>query len=77
MRKASKLIDNWRLTDCTLYSTLEPCTMCLSAMQSFRIKKVIYGTNDIRLGACGSFINLATDYQHPFHTIQISGTIVE
>ena len=75
MRKASKLINNWRLVDCTLYSTLEPCAMCLSAMQSFRIKRVIYGANDHRMGACGSWIDLGS-VKHPFHKIEISGGLL-
>jgi len=75
MRKASKLINNWRLVDCTLYSTLEPCAMCLSAMQSFRIKRVIYGANDHRLGACGSWVDLGSR-KHPFHKIEISGGLL-
>lgn len=75
MRKASKLINNWRLVDCTLYSTLEPCAMCLSAMQSFRIKRIIYGANDHRLGACGSWIDLG-NMKHPFHKIEISGGLL-
>lgn len=75
MRKVSKLINNWRLVDCTLYSTLEPCAMCLSAMQSFRIKRIIYGANDNRLGACGSWIDLG-NMKHPFHKIEISGGLL-
>ena len=75
MRKASKVVSNWRLVDCTIYSTLEPCAMCLSAMQSCRIKKVIYGASDNRLGACGSWIDLGNS-KHPFHKIEISGGLL-
>lgn len=70
MREAAKLNDNWRLSNCTLYSTLEPCPMCLSAMQSFRIKRLVYGAKDIRLGACGSHVNLLDN--HPFHNIEVA-----
>jgi tRNA(Arg) A34 adenosine deaminase TadA len=40
LRKASRLLKNWRLQDCTLYTTVEPCAMCLSAIQSFRVKRL-------------------------------------
>eukprot|EP01038_Epipyxis_sp_PR26KG_P005878 gene5878-8105_t len=75
LKKASKLRNNWRLSDCTLYSTLEPCPMCLGAIYSFRVKRVVYGANDIRLGACGSFINLP-EQKHPFHTLEIKGGVL-
>lgn len=58
MRQAADMQKDWRLLKCTLYSTLEPCPMCLSAMQSFRIDRLVYGAKDTRLGACGSYINL-------------------
>lgn len=72
MREAAQLQSSWRLSDCTVYSTLEPCPMCLAAMQSFRVKRLVYGAKDTRLGACGSFVNLA-EAKHPFHSIEISG----
>jgi tRNA(adenine34) deaminase len=58
IRKASSLVKNWRLLDCTLYTTLEPCPMCMGAIQGSRINKVVYGAKDIRIGACGSWIDL-------------------
>lgn len=72
MREAAALRDEWRLDDCTIYTTLEPCVMCLSAMQAFRVRRLVYGANDIRLGACGSFIDLAQK-RHPFHTVEVVG----
>jgi tRNA(adenine34) deaminase len=72
MREAAQLQGSWRLTGCTLYSTLEPCPMCFAAMQSFRIKRLVYGARDTRLGACGSFVNLG-EAKHPFHTIEVTG----
>lgn len=75
MRQAAELRKDWRLLNCTLYSTLEPCPMCLSAMQSFRIKRLVYGAKDIRLGACGSHINLL-EQKHPFHSIDVSGGLL-
>lgn len=74
LRKAAKLQSNWRLLDCTLYTTLEPCPMCLSAIQNFRVKRLVYGARDIRLGSCGSFVNLL---EHPFHKVEITGGVLE
>lgn len=56
----------WRLTDTTLYSTLEPCPMCLSAVALARVRRLVYGARDLRLGACGTFVDLV-NHQHPFH----------
>lgn len=75
MRQAADMQKDWRLLKCTLYSTLEPCPMCLSAMQSFRIDRLVYGAKDTRLGACGSYINLL-DSKHPFHSIQVTGGLM-
>ncbi len=58
IKKASKRIKNWRLNNCELYVTLEPCPMCTGAIISSRIKKVYIGANDFRMGACGSKIDL-------------------
>jgi len=77
LRKAASLLGNWRLLDTTLYSTLEPCPMCLSAIQSFRVKRVVYGACDLRLGACGTHINLLTKPMHPFHAVDVSGGLLQ
>ena len=58
IRKAGGKLKNYRLTGSSLYVTLEPCTMCLGAIMHARIKRVIYGANDPKTGACGSSINL-------------------
>ena len=76
LRRAADVIGNWRLNDCTLYTTLEPCPMCLGAIQSFRIKKVVYGASDHRLGACGSWVNLV-EAQHPFHLVELEGGVLQ
>ena len=60
--KASKKLDSWRLTDCEMYVTLEPCSMCAGALIQSRIKKVCIGTMDEKTGACGSVLNLLEDY---------------
>lgn len=48
MRKAAKILNNYRLTDCTLYVTLEPCTMCMGAMIHARLKHVVFGAFDLK-----------------------------
>ena len=77
LRKAAKFKNNWRLIGCTLYSTLEPCPMCMSAIQSFRIKRVVYAAKDTRLGACGSYIDLVDNFKHPFHKIEVKSGLLE
>ena len=70
LRDAARVLKNWRLRDCVLYSTLEPCPMCLAAAQAFRVEQIVYGAPDTRLGAHVTFMKLLDDYQHPYHTIQ-------
>lgn len=63
IQKANKKLDSWRLIDCELYVTLEPCAMCAGAIINSRIKKVYIGTMDPKAGACGSVFNLFEDYK--------------
>ena len=63
IQKASKKIKAWRLENCELYVTLEPCTMCAGAIINSRIKRVIIGASDPKTGACGSVLNLFEDYK--------------
>jgi len=58
IRQASQNLRNWRLSDCELYVTLEPCAMCAGAILSSRIRKVYVGASDPTAGACGSVINV-------------------
>ena len=62
IKKASKKLDDWRLDDCEMYVTLEPCSMCAGALINSRIKKVYIGTNDEKTGSVGSVFNLLEDY---------------
>lgn len=61
LRKAGRKIGDWRLSDCTLYVTLEPCPMCAAACREARLQLVIWGAEDERFGAFGSVIDLAAD----------------
>ena len=62
IQKASKKLEAWRLTDCEMYITLEPCSMCMGAIINSRIKKIYIGTMDPKTGACGSLMNMNDDY---------------
>ena len=62
IKKASKKLNSWRLIDCEMYVTLEPCSMCAGALIQSRIKKVYIGAMDYKTGACGSVLNLLENY---------------
>ena len=62
IQKACKKIGSWRLNDCDMYVTLEPCPMCTGALINSRIRKLYIGTDDNKTGACGSVLNLQ-DYK--------------
>lgn len=66
---------NWRLTGCTLYTTLEPCLMCAGALISSRVDRVVWAAPDIRQGAGGSLISLLGK-PHPIHTVEIASGIL-
>ncbi|MCS7150841.1 MAG: tRNA adenosine(34) deaminase TadA [Endomicrobia bacterium] len=61
LRKASNILKNYRLTDCELYTTLEPCPMCAGAMVYARIKRLVYATDDPKSGACKSVVNIVNN----------------
>ena len=76
IQKASKKIGAWRLSECELYTTLEPCTMCAGAIINSRIKKVYIGTKDPKAGAVGSVLNLFKDYKFN-HEVDVEYGILE
>jgi tRNA(adenine34) deaminase len=59
IKQAQSVLGNWRLTRCILYSTLEPCPMCMGAILHARIDKVVFGAKDLKWGACGTQIELS------------------
>jgi tRNA(adenine34) deaminase len=61
IREASSKLDRWRLDDCTLYITLEPCAMCAGAIVLARIARVVFGAGDPKAGFAGSIGNLVSD----------------
>lgn len=62
IQKASKKLNSWRLIDCEMYVTLEPCSMCAGALINSRIKRVYIGASDKKTGVVGSVFNLLEDY---------------
>ena len=77
IRDAAQYLENYRLVDCTLYVTLEPCAMCTGAIQHARIARLVYGANDLKTGACGSVINLMTEPKLNHHTEVSGGTLAD
>jgi tRNA(adenine34) deaminase len=77
MRAAALHLGNYRLVDCTLYVTLEPCAMCSGAIQHARIARLVYGANDLKTGACGSVVNLMNEPKLNHHTQVTSGVLAE
>ena len=77
IRKAAKILGNYRLVGCTLYVTLEPCVMCTGAIQHARIAQLVYGAKDPKTGACGSVVNLMTEDKLNHHTAVIAGVLAE
>jgi tRNA(adenine34) deaminase len=64
MREAGIALDNHRLTDCTLYVTLEPCMMCAGAMIHARLDRIVFGASDPKTGAAGGKFDLLSDLVH-------------
>jgi len=75
IREAAKAIKNYRLKDCTIYVTLEPCAMCVGAIQHARIEKIIYGARDPKTGACGSMIDLISVKEINHHAEALGGIL--
>ena len=63
IEKACKKLNNWRLNDCEMYVTLEPCPMCAGAIVNSRIKKIYIGAVQEKTGACGSKTNIIEEYK--------------
>ena len=76
IQKGSKKLESWRLIDCEMYVTLEPCSMCAGAIINSRIKKIYIGTLDKKTGAAGSVFNLFEDYVFN-HKVEIEKGILQ
>lgn len=73
--EASRRLGGWRLIDCELFVTLEPCPMCAGAMINSRIERVVFGAFDPKAGSCGSVVNL---FELPYnHKPELVGGVLE
>lgn len=75
LRAAAQTLGNYRLEDCTLYVTLEPCAMCTGAMLHARLPRVVFGAADPKTGAAGSVVNLFAEHRLNHHT-QVQGGVL-
>ena len=73
---ASNTLDNWRLNECTIYVTKEPCAMCAGAIINSRLKRLVFGAYDDKKGACGSLYQICGDKRLDSDTI-VQGGIME
>lgn len=71
MKEAARQLDAWRLTDCTVYVTLEPCIMCAGLMHQARVRRCVYGARDTKAGALGTLyaINADERLNHTFEAV--------
>ena len=77
LRLAAQKLGNYRLVDCTLYVTLEPCAMCAGAMMHARLARVVFGASDPKTGACGSVMNLFAEKKLNHQTELAGGVLPE
>ena len=76
IQDANQKLGSWRLEDCTLYVTLEPCQMCAGAIVQARMKRVVYGASDPKAGCAGTLMNLLDDGRFN-HQVEIESGILE
>jgi tRNA(adenine34) deaminase len=74
IEEACRVLGGWRLPECTLYVTMEPCVMCAGAIVNARIDRVVYGTPDLRFGAFGSCLDIRTAGLN--HTPEVIGGVL-
>ena len=77
LRDAAATLGNYRLTDCSLYVTLEPCLMCSGAIMHARVAKVVFGASDPKTGACGSIIDAFAEQRLNHHAVVQGGVLAD
>jgi len=75
LTQAAATLESWRLHGCTIYVTLEPCSMCAGALVLARIDRLVYGCVDPKTGACGSLYNIVQDERLNHHVAITSGVL--
>ena len=76
IRAAATVLGTWRLTDTTLYVTVEPCSMCIGAIILARVSRVVFGAWDPKAGACGSLFDLPSEPKLN-HRVAVAGGVLE
>ncbi len=76
IRQAAQFLQSWRLLDCTLYVTLEPCVMCMGAIILARIPRLVFGCRDPKVGAAGSLYNFAEDDRFN-HQVEVESGVLQ
>lgn len=76
IEQANQVINSWRLEDCTLYVTVEPCPMCAGAIMQSRMKRVVFGAPDPKAGAAGTIINILQTEAFN-HQVEITSGVLE
>ena len=74
---AAEYIGHWRLEDCTMYVTLEPCAMCAGALVLARVRRLVYGAVDAKAGACGSLYTITEDPRLNHRVETVAGVLAE
>jgi tRNA(adenine34) deaminase len=77
LRHAATLLGNYRLPECELYVTLEPCAMCAMALLHARLRRVVYGAADPKTGAAGSVVDLFAEGKLNHHTAVVGGVLAD
>jgi tRNA(adenine34) deaminase len=77
LREAARALGNYRLPDCDLYVTIEPCAMCAGAIMHARIRRLVFGAHDPKTGACGSVVDLFAEHRLNHHTTVAGGVAAE
>ncbi|MCB1213270.1 MAG: tRNA adenosine(34) deaminase TadA [Chlamydiia bacterium] len=76
LTSGQEVYGDWRLEECTLYTTIEPCAMCAGALLLTRVPRLVWGAPDLRHGANGSWVDLFAQ-RHPTHTVEITSGVLD
>lgn len=76
IHKSAEIVGDWRLEDCTLYVTVEPCPMCAGAIVQARIPKVVFGTTNTKAGCAGSILNILQEPRFN-HQVEVEQNVLQ